>query len=105
MEFPNKINFNLLERGCVDREASFKCEFEIYELSADYVHYYSKKSRSDLVITRREQYYFPNVAPKAIKLDKLDEIRQSYDQDNERESVPYQSTTMTINEYEVFITE
>lgn len=105
IEFPKTINFKLLEYGCgIEREISENGIFELIEQSPNYVNYYSKKQKSNLIILgkKRKLYYFSNIKPNSIKVDLIDKILDEYEE-NENAIVPYQSTIMTTNEYENFI--
>ncbi|MFB1002818.1 MAG: hypothetical protein QMC70_01595 [Bacteroidia bacterium] len=95
-----------MEHGCgVEREILENGIFELVEQSTKYVNYYSKKQRSNLVILgeKRELYYFSDTKPNSIKVDLIDKIFDEYNEKDENSIVPYQSTTMTINEYENII--
>jgi hypothetical protein len=55
MKFPEKLDFTLSERGCVDKEYTKKGTFEVVEQSNDYVNLYSKELKSNLVILKEEK--------------------------------------------------
>ena len=105
VEFPKIIDFHLFEHGCVDKEINTDGIFELVELSYDYVNYYSKTHRSNLVIIKEEGllYYFPDTKPNSVKVSLIDEIFKNYDEEDSYTIAPYQSTIMTTNEYENFI--
>ena len=104
--FPKKINFKLTEYGCgIENEITKSGVFELMEQSQNYVNYYSKKQQSNLVILGKERklYYFPETKLNSIKVELIDKIFEEYNEKNENAIAPYQSTTMTTNEYENFI--
>lgn len=106
IEFPDKINFELLEQGCgIENKNLTNGLFELVEVSTKYVNYYSKKQQSNLVILgeKKKLYYFPNTEPNAIKVKLLDQLFEQYDDEDPNAIVPYQSITMTTNEYENFL--
>lgn len=106
IEFPDKINFELLEQGCgIENKNPTNGLFELVEVSTKYVNYYSKKQQSNLVILGEEKmlYYFPNTKPNTIKVRLLDQLFEQYNDEDPNAIVPYQSTTMTTNEYENFL--
>ena len=41
--FPKKINYKIVEQGCVDQEESYNGVFELMEQSPEFVNYYSQK--------------------------------------------------------------
>lgn len=106
IEFPKIINFKLLEHGCeIVHEISEVGIFELVEQSANYVNYFSKNQKSNLIILgeKRELYYFPDTKPNSIKVDLLDKIFANYYDEDSHTIAPYQSTIMTTNEYGNFI--
>lgn len=106
IEFPEKIDFKLLEHGCgIENEKSQNGTFELVELSSNYVNYYSKELRSNLVILgdKRQLYYFPNTQINSIKVALIENMLANYNENEAEFSFPYQSTLMTTNEYEHFI--
>lgn len=104
IEFPKKINYNILEHGCIDREESDNGVFELMEKSSEYVNYYSRKHKSNLIIIEKKQlYYFPESKSNSIKVDLIDKIFDDYNDEDQNGIVPFQSTIMTTNEYERFI--
>ncbi len=108
IEFPKTINVKLLEHGCgIESALSENGIFKLIEESPKSVNYYSKKHNSNLVILgeKRELYYFPNTKENSIKINLIDKIVDSYNEDNENSIVPYQSTIMKTNEYKSFIKE
>lgn len=106
IEFPEKIHFNLSIHGCgIDGEILDNGIFELIEESPKYVNYYSKKQNSNLIIygEKRGLYYFPDTKPNSIKVALIDEIFDTYNEEDENSIAPYQSTKMLTNEYENFI--
>ncbi len=105
VQFPKEISFQLFEHGCVDQEIYTNGLFELVEESENHVNYYSKKHKSNLVIIHDEAqlYYFPNTQPNEIKVDSLYKLFENYDEEDSNAIVPYQSTTMTTNEYQYFL--
>lgn len=106
IEFPKTINFKLVEHGCgIKQEISENGMFELVEQSSEYVNYYSKKQKSNLVILgeKRELYYFPNTQQNSIKVALLNAFFDEFDEEDEHAGFPYQSTIMTTNEYENFL--
>jgi len=103
--FPDEINFILHEHGCVDNEIFNNGTFELIEVSSEYINYYSKTHLSNLVIIKKgnQLYYFPKVKPNTIKIKRIKNIIDNYDEEDPDAIVPYQSTTMTTYEYERFI--
>jgi hypothetical protein len=106
--FPKQISFTLLESGCgIDTEISKKGTFEIAEKTSEYINYYSKKERSNLILIGNKQsssiYYFVDVEPNSIKVNLIDKIINEYDDENPNSIVPYRSTKMLTNEYENFL--
>ncbi|SIR26804.1 hypothetical protein [Maribacter ulvicola] len=107
-EFPKKIDFNLKEHGCgIENDILENGTFELVEQSTQFVNYYSKKQKSNLIIIadKRKLYYFADQKPNAIKVDLIDKMFEEYNEKDIEEIAPYQSTTMTTNEYENFIGE
>ena len=108
IKFPKTIEVKLLEHGCgIDKARVRKGTFKRMERSSKYVNYYSEKIQSNLVILgeKRKLYYFPDTKPNAIKVDLIDKIFDDYNEEDENSIVPYQSTIMTTNEYENFISK
>ncbi|QCE40355.1 hypothetical protein [Psychroserpens sp. NJDZ02] len=106
IEFPKKIDFNLKEHGCgIENDILDNGTFELVEQSSQYVNYYSKKQRSNLIIIadKRKLYYFTEQKLNAIKVDLIDKMFEEYNEKDIEEITPYQSTTMTTNEYDNFI--
>ena len=103
--FPQQINFHLFEHGCVNKEISTNGMFELVEVSENHINYYSKNNKSNLVIIHDEAqlYYFPDTKPNEIKVDSLNKLFENYDEEDSNAIVPYQSTTMTTNEYQYFL--
>ncbi len=106
IEFPKTVDFELKEHGCgIEQEILENGVFELIEQSTNYINYYSKKQKSNLVIIGKtgELYYFSDIKPNSIKVDLINKIFDEYDEENENSIVPYQSTIMRTKEYENFI--
>jgi len=103
VEFPDKIDFKLFEHDCVDEEETKNSVFELKEKSQDYVNYFSREEKSNLIIKRNgDLYYYPHLKSNSIKIKTIDEMFENGEFDD-AEIAPYQSTVMTSNEYEHFI--
>ncbi|WP_165953174.1 hypothetical protein [Pedobacter changchengzhani] len=48
-------------------------------------------------------YYFPDTKPNSLKVNLINKLIEDYNEENPNFVAPYQSTTMTTNEYENFI--
>lgn len=106
IEFPKKINFQLIEHGCgIENKVKENGIFELVEQSSKYVNYYSKKQQSNLVIIgdKKELYYFPDTKPNSIKVDLIETLFKEYDEENPKFTEPYQSTIMRYYDYGDFI--
>ncbi len=104
VQFPKTININLFEHGCVDQEISTKGVFNLVEESSEYINYFSKKFKSNLIIKKNGQiYYYPHGKTNTISVKTLDKMFENYEFEKENVIVPYQSTTMEKNEYQNFI--
>lgn len=104
VEFPDEIEFKIHEYGCVDTETIINSTFRLTENLPDYVNYYSIELKSNLVIRKNGTlYYYPHLKSGSVDLETMERIFQDSDLDT-IEIVPYQSTGMTANEYELFIT-
>ena len=106
IEFPKKIDFTLKEYGCgIENDILENGTFELVEQSAEYVNYYSKKQKSNLIIIadKRKLYYFEDQKINVIKVSLIAKMFEEYEEKNVEEIVPYQSIIMTTNEYENFI--
>ena len=106
LQFPKNIQFVKHEFGCgVEKESQEKGNFELVEKSGDYINYYSKDHHSNLVYLgeERQLYYFPETKSKSIRIGALAHFFENYDEDKSSILFPYQSTSVTTNEYEHFI--
>ena len=106
IEFPKKIDFTLKEHGCgIENDILENGTFELVEQSTEYVNYYSKNQKSNLIIIadKRKLYYFADQKQNTIKVDLIDKMFEEYNEKNIEEIAPYQSITMTTYEYENFI--
>ncbi|WP_151198029.1 hypothetical protein [Cellulophaga baltica] len=106
IEFPETIPFKIVEHGCgIEKEIAEEGVFERIEQSPTAVHYYAKKQRGSLVLISdpNKLYYFPDTELHTIKVNAIDELFATYDEEDEQAIEPYQSFLMTTNEYEFFI--
>ena len=104
VRFPESITITLFEHGCVDAEKREQASFELKENTTDIINYYSPRLSSNLIIKRTgELYYYPHHQKKSLSSQKVDEIIVNYREDIDTLGVPYQSTTMTTVEYELFL--
>ena len=106
IEFPRKINFSQKEHGCgIENDILEYGTFELIEQSSEYVNYYSKKQKSNLIIIadKRKLYYFPDTKPNSIKVNLIDKLFEDYDELHPTFTEPYQSTTMRHSNYGDFI--
>jgi len=102
--FPEKINFALYEHGCGERNISVNGIFELVEQSVEYVNYYSKELKSNLIIKAgTELYYYPHEKPSSVKAETIDYMFNTYEFEKENVIVPYRSSIMMSNEYEYFL--
>ena len=103
VEFPDKIDFKLIEHGCVKKEETKNSVFKLKEKSQNYVNYFSEELKSNLIIKRNgDLYYYPHLKSNSISIKTIDEMFENGEFDD-AEIVPYQSTVMISNEYEQFI--
>jgi hypothetical protein len=105
VEFPENINFELFEHGCVDQEKLIKGEFKLSEESTEFINYFSKELKSNLIIKRNGQlYYYPLERTSSVSSKTIDIMFESYEFED-AEIVPFQSTIMTSQSqnYEYFI--
>lgn len=103
VEFPDRIAFKLFEHGCVEEEETKNSVFELKEESQNYVNYFSKEEKSNLIIMRNgDLYYYPHLKSNSIRIKTIDEMFENGEFDD-AEIVPYRSKVMTSNEYEYFM--
>ena len=105
IEFPETIEFTMNEWGCyVDPEIKIKGKFKLIERSSEFINYYSYETKGNLIIKKKGKlYYFPNTEPNAIKVDLIDKMLESFNDENPKFEYPYQSTIMNAFEYDRFI--
>lgn len=104
VEFPNKIDFQLFEHGCTDKEILINGSFLFVEQSSKYINYYSKENKSNLLIGKNgELFYFPNARPDSIKIELLENIFAKTNEEDQNALIPYRSTIMTTAEYDRFL--
>ena len=104
VQFPEKINFNLSEHGCVDEEISINGIFELVEQSTEFVNYYSKELKSNFIIKEgMGLYYYPHQQTNSVKVERIDEMFESYEFEKENVIAPYRSTIMQIYEYQRYV--
>jgi len=104
VQFPKTINFNLFEHGCIDQEISTKGVFNLVEESSEYINYFSKKLKSNLIIKKDGQvYYYPHGKTNTISVKTLNKMFENYEFEKENVIVPYRLTIMEKNEYQSFI--
>ncbi len=105
IEFPKNIDFKLFEHGCVDQEKSINSVFSLSEKSTEFVNYFSKELKSNLIIKQNGQlYYYPHKKNNSVNTKTIDKMFENGGFD-EAEIVPFQSTIMTSQskDYEYFI--
>lgn len=107
ISFPKEILFKLFEHGCVDIEICKAGIFELEEETSEYVNYYSKTERSNLLIFGTDErkefvYYFSEVKPDSIKGKLIGELLDNYNEEDPETIAPYRITTMLFGDYEVF---
>tara|TARA_R110000850_G_scaffold277151_1_gene424813 strand:+ start:6858 stop:7526 length:669 start_codon:yes stop_codon:yes gene_type:complete len=102
--FPETINFSLSEYGCVEEEISINGVFERVEESPEYVNYFSKELKSNLIIKKDTGlYYYPHQNPYSVSVETVDKMFENYAFEKEDVIVPYRSNVMLISEYQHFI--
>lgn len=103
LEFPDKVDFKLIEQGCMDKEEAKNSVFILKEESQDYLNYFSEELKSNLIIKRNgDLYYYPHLKSNSINTETIDEMFETNGFDD-ADIVPYQSTVMTSNDYQQFI--
>ena len=105
IEFPEKVDFKLIEFRCGIKSPTLETvEFILAEESEDYINYYSNKVKSNLIILgkKREMYYFPNTKPNSIKVGLIDKILLEYE-DDPNAVAPYRSSRISGNQYQSLI--
>ena len=103
LEFPDKVDFKLIEQGCIDKEEAKNSVFILKEESQDYLNYFSEELKSNLIIKRNgDLYYYPHLKSNSINTETIDAMFETNGFDD-ADIVPYQSTVMTSNDYQQFI--
>ena len=105
VEFPEIIKFDLFEHGCIDNEIRISGKFKLSEKSTEFVNYFSKDLKSNLIIKRNGRlYYFPHDETSSVRVQTIDKKFESYEFED-ADFVPYQSTVMTSQSqnYKYFI--
>lgn len=102
--FPKTIEVSLFEHGCVEQEHTEEAQFELKENTPNLVNYFSAPLKSNLIIKKSgELYYYPHQQKTSVLAATLDERIENFDFEKEDKIAPYQSTTMTTVEYELFL--
>lgn len=105
IEFPENINVKLFEHGCVDKEKSISAAFNLSEKSTEFVNYFSKELKSNLILKKSGQlYYYPHQKANSVHTQTIDKMFEK-DELDDTEIVPFRSTIMTSQSenYEYFI--
>ncbi|TCI94846.1 hypothetical protein [Tenacibaculum sp. M341] len=108
IEFPKKVDFTLLEKGCgIVKEMLETGTFELIELTDEKLNYYSKKMNSNLIIYKENKetklFYFPDSELNPLKVNMINKVLKDYEEDGLEKNVPYQSTFMLTRDYSNFI--
>ncbi len=105
IRFPKVIKVQILEHGCgIPTAMRTNATFKLVEQTTDYINYYSKEARSNLIIigSTKELYYFDDVAAETIKVGLIAALFDK-DTDDPDAILPYRSAQMVTNEYQLFL--
>ena len=108
LRFPEQLQFQEHEHGCVDNETKVVGSFQLKELGPNHVIYHSNKYRRTLVLFRTNKesgtsaFYFTKVGPDRINGKNVYKITDEYNEEDKSSIYPYTSTVLTTGEYENF---
>lgn len=95
VKFPLKLSFHIFEHGCLDNEISINAEFQLMEQTPQYLNYYSKKMKSNLVFVwnKNQLFYFEETELYSINKDIIEHVFEE-NEEGTNTNVPFQSTMM-----------
>ena len=109
--FPQKIQFEEHERGCIEEEYKLSGHFTLIEETSDRIIYHSKEQKRTLVLfrTREESgtfaFYFTGVEKDRINGENVSKIRDEYSEEDEYSIYPFTSWILNTFEYENFLNQ
>lgn len=109
MVFPEKIDFQEHEHGCVDKEIKLSGSFIKTEQTSRHVIYHSIKYKRTLVLfgskeeTGTSAFYFTEIGQNRISGKNVYTIIKDYNEEDKNALYPFLSWILTTAEYENFL--
>ncbi|MGK2860371.1 MAG: hypothetical protein ACSLE0_00425 [Chitinophagaceae bacterium] len=107
--FPEKLQFQEHEHGCVEKESKLSGTFQLVEQTERHILYHSAKHKRTLVLFSLNDengavaYYFTEVGQNRITGKNVYSIRDVYNEKHKNSIYPFTSWVLTTNEYENFL--
>jgi hypothetical protein len=109
--FPENVQFQEHEKGCVEKEVKLSGNFRLVEQTGSHIIYHAAKHKRTLVLFRSVKttgsaaWYFTNAGAGRINGKNVYTVIQNYNEEDENSIYPFMSWILKTNEYEVFLPE